>query len=430
MVISVKYVNRPPTANAGVAQTADEGSSAMRNGSGSDPDGNTFTFAWTQTSGPAVTLSDATAAKPTLTAPLVDRFGATLGFALRTTDEFGAVSNVAATSVVIRNVNHAPLADAGPLQSVPEGTPVGFSGLGFDQDTEEQPLLTYAWVQTAGPAVTLTGASTATPSFTAPLVTAGGDPTAKVTLKFKLTVADPNNASASAETCVSVTNVDHAPIANAGGITIVNEAMTFALDGTLSSDPDGDALTYAWVQTAGPVVVLANANTATPSLTAPFVNAAGATLKFKLTVNDGFGGSSSDMATVSVQNINDPPKCENAQPSIAQLWPPNHSMVKISILGIVDPNNNATTRITSVTQDEPTNGQGDGDTAIDAIINADGTVLLRAERSGKGNGRVYHIHFTASDFEGSCSHVVTVSVPHDKKGDVAIDGGELFDSTH
>ena len=38
--------------------------------------------------------------------------------------------------------------------------------------------------------------------------------------------------------------------------------------------------------------------------------------------------------------------------------------------------------------------------------------------------------FTASDFEGSCSHVVTVSVPHDKKGDVAIDGGELFDSTH
>ncbi len=429
VVISVKYVNRPPTANAGVAQAADEGSIVALNGSGSDPDGNTFTFAWIQTSGPAATLSDATAANPTLTAPTVDRFGATLGFALQTTDEFGAVSTVAATSVFIRNINHAPLADAGPLQSVPESTPVGLSGLGFDQDTEEQPLLTYAWVQTAGPAVTLTGASTATPSFTAPLVTAGGDPAAKVTLRFKLTVTDPNNASASAETCVSVTNVDHAPIANAGGITIVNEAVTFALDGTLSSDPDGDALTYSWVQTAGPVVVLANANTATPSLTAPFVSAAGATLKFKLTVNDPFGGSSSDTATVSVKNINDPPKCETAQPSIAQLWPPNHSMVKISILGIVDPNNNATTKITSVTQDEPTNGQGDGDTAIDAIINADGTVLLRAERSGKGNGRVYHIHFTASDFEGSCSHVVTVSVPHDKRGDVAIDGGELFDST-
>ncbi len=55
---------------------------------------------------------------------------------------------------------------------------------------------------------------------------------------------------------------------------------------------------------------------------------------------------------------------------------------------------------------------------------------ISAKRSDKGNGRVYHIHFTASDFEGGCSNVVNVSVPHDKRGDVAIDGGELFDSTH
>lgn len=40
-------------------------------------------------------------------------------------------------------------------------------------------------------------------------------------------------------------------------------------------------------------------------------------------------------------------------------------------------------------------------------------MLLRAERSG--NGRVYHIHFTPSDLEGSSSGVVTVSVRHSKK---------------
>src|SRR5204863_7004149 len=104
---------------------------------------------------------------------------------------------------------------------------------------------------------------------------------------------------------------------------------------------------------------------------------------------------------------------------------------KVSILAVVDPNNNATTRITGVTQDEATNGLGDGDTAVDAVINADGTVLLRAERSGQGDGRVYHIHFTASDFEGSASGVVTVAVPHDQgKNNVVIDGGELFSSTN
>jgi hypothetical protein len=55
-------------------------------------------------------------------------------------------------------------------------------------------------------------------------------------------------------------------------------------------------------------------------------------------------------------------------------------------------------------------------------------VLLRAERSGNGDGRVYHIHFTASDPEGSASGVVTVTVPHSKKKP-AIDGGELYNST-
>lgn len=429
--VFVQYVNRAPIANAGLEQTADEGNIVKADGSlSSDPDGNAITYAWAQISGPTATLSDATAASPTFTAPAVTRLGDTMVFELKVTDEFGLPSSAATTSVHVNNVNRPPVADAGMLQSVPENTSVNLAGLGFDPDTEEQSLLTYAWVQTIGPVVTLSDANTSTPSFLAPMVTAGGDPSAKVTLKFILTVTDPNGATGSAETTVTVANVDHAPTANAGGIRIANEAATVTLDGTASSDPDNDPIGYAWVQTDGPAVVLANANTATPSFTAPFVNAAGAVLKFKLTVNDGFGGTSSDTATMSIININDPPVCDHAQPSIATLWPPNHSMVKVSILGVVDANNNATINITGVTQDEATNGLGDGDTAVDAIINADGTVLLRAERSGKGNGRVYHIHFTASDFEGGCSNVVNVSVPHDKRGDVAIDGGELFDSTH
>jgi hypothetical protein len=320
------------------------------------------------------------------------------------------------------------------LQSVSEDTAVGLSGLGLDQDNEELAFLTYAWLQIAGPPVTLVGANTPTPSFHAPTVTGGGDPSAKVTLQFQLTVTDPNNASGTASTTVTVANVDHAPIANAGGITIASEATGVSLSGTASSDPDGDTLGFLWVQTSGPTVVLLDANTANPSFTAPFVNAAGATLKFQLSVTDGWGGASSDTATVTVVNSNDPPTLSNPQASIGTLWPPDHRMVKVSILGIVDPNNNSMITINSVTQDEPTNGLGDGDTAIDAIVNSDGTVALRSERSGKGNGRVYHIHFTASDFESqatgaSVSGMVKLTVPHSKK-DTAIDGGELFDSTH
>ena len=105
-------------------------------------------------------------------------------------------------------------------------------------------------------------------------------------------------------------------------------------------------------------------------------------------------------------------------------------MVAVGITGVSDPNNNATITITGVTQDEPTNGLGDGDTAIDAVINGDGTVLLRAERSGKGDGRVYRISFTASDLEGSTSGVVKVSVPHSVKKPAHRQRLSIFDSTN
>jgi hypothetical protein len=103
-------------------------------------------------------------------------------------------------------------------------------------------------------------------------------------------------------------------------------------------------------------------------------------------------------------------------------------MVAVGITGVSDPDNNATITITGVTQDEPTNGLGDGDTPIDAVINADGTVLLRAERSGSGNGRVYRVSFTASDLEGSSSGVIRVTVPHTVNRP-AIDSFYTFDST-
>jgi hypothetical protein len=45
--------------------------------------------------------------------------------------------------------------------------------------------------------------------------------------------------------------------------------------------------------------------------------------------------------------------------------------------------------IAGVTQDEPTNGLGDGDVSPDAVLSGGSTVQLRAERSGLGNGRVY-----------------------------------------
>ena len=82
---------------------------------------------------------------------------------------------------------------------------------------------------------------------------------------------------------------------------------------------------------------------------------------------------------------------------------------------------------TSVTQDEPVNGLGDGDTSPDAAVSGN-QILLRAERAGTGNGRVYVVPFTAVNTDGaSCSGSVKVSVPHSKK-DPAIEGAQLYNS--
>jgi hypothetical protein len=311
--------------------------------------------------------------------------------------------------------------------TVSEGASVELISQGTDPDPEEQSQLVYNWTQTAGPPVSIT-TNGANANFIAPPVIDGGDPNAKVTLTFLLTVTDPNGASGTSSVDVVVANVDHAPTAVAGNNLTVNEGDSVTLNGSASSDPDSDPLTYSWTQVSGPAVALTGADTALPRFTAPFVNSAGATLQFQLTVDDGFGGTNTAMTTVTIKNINDPPNVEPAQPDIALLWPPNHGMVKVAIVGVVDPNNNDTIQITGVTQDEPTNGSEDGDTPVDAVINSDGTVLLRAERVGDGNGRVYHIHFTASDFEGSASGVVDVNVPQNKNAPV-IDDGELYDST-
>ena len=130
---------------------------------------------------------------------------------------------------------------------------------------------------------------------------------------------------------------------------------------------------------------------------------------------------------------NYPPDCTNALPSISEIWPPNHKLVPISIVGVTDPDVGDTVTITinAITQDEPVNGLGDGDTAPDGFGIGGSSALVRAERSGLGNGRVYVISFTANDPIGAtCTGSVSVCVPHDQKpGHICIDDGQNYDST-
>jgi hypothetical protein len=127
---------------------------------------------------------------------------------------------------------------------------------------------------------------------------------------------------------------------------------------------------------------------------------------------------------------NRPPDTSQARPSVSILWPPNHRMVSVSILGVTDPDDDPIAiEIGAIMQDEPANGSGDGDTCPDGQGIGTAIAQLRAERSGGGNGRVYTLFFTATDGRGgSTPGTVTISVPHDQRHN-AVDDGPVFDST-
>lgn len=296
----------------------------------------------------------------------------------------------ATVNITVKHVNHVPVADAGPSQTVGEGAPVTLDGsASYDPDSDP---LTYQWTQTGGPAVTLSSPTAVKPTFTAPAVSSGS-----VTLSFFLIVSD-GSLSSSAQVSIIVEHVNHPPVANAGSNQTVNEGKLVTLSGTASTDPDGDALSYAWSQMSGTPVTLSTPDSANTTFTAPVVSAAGQTLAFLLEVTDPGGLSATTSVDVTVVHQN--PVCSAAQASPASLWPPNHKLMPVQIIGVTDPDNlQVTLHVTTVTQDEPVKGLGDGDTSPDAVVQGQG-VLLRAERAGTGNGRVYQVNFFADDGVG------------------------------
>jgi len=143
-----------------------------------------------------------------------------------------------------------------------------------------------------------------------------------------------------------------------------------------------------------------------------------------------FRSSDHDPVLVGL-DLNASPDCSNAGPSVDTIWPPNHEFVAIDILGVTDPEGDPVSiTIDSIFQDEVVDGTGDGSFVPDGQGLGTAIAEVRAERDGSGNGRVYHIGFTAADESGTCSGVVLVGVPQSqgKKG-APVDDGPLYDST-
>jgi hypothetical protein len=141
---------------------------------------------------------------------------------------------------------------------------------------------------------------------------------------------------------------------------------------------------------------------------------------------------SSNAATAGfmVTVTNAAPVCSGATPSMSTIPYWRRGFVPISINGVTDPDGDRVRiRIVGIFQDEPV-ARRHGRVSFDGMGVGRRGVFLRAERSERGDGRAYHVRFTAADKIGaSCSGEVVVGVPR-RPGGSAVDGGALHDSTH
>ncbi|HEY1873764.1 MAG TPA: hypothetical protein VGG67_05110 [Steroidobacteraceae bacterium] len=127
--------------------------------------------------------------------------------------------------------------------------------------------------------------------------------------------------------------------------------------------------------------------------------------------------------------------CSGAALSQGVIWPPNHTMVPLTIVGVTSDSSYmpVTIAINGIYQDEPVNALGSGNTAPDGSGVGTSTAYVRAERAGPGTGRIYFITFTATDSGGNqCTAPMPLQaiVPHDQSQPLApVDTGLRYDST-
>lgn len=294
--------NTAPVANAGDDQTVSMGTKVTLDGTGStDADSDPLIYAWTSTDA-NIKLSDATSATPSFTAPTVST-PTVYEFSLIVND--GTVSSSAdLVSITVNPANRAPIAGAGWDQSVTENTQVFLDAI-YSYDPDQDPI-SCLWSLPAGSPIILSDVTSNTPTFTAPLV----DQT--TIYSIYLVVSDGQLNSERDTVDITVNNANGAPTAHAGDDQTVSEGDLVTLNGSLSSDPEQDNLTYSWSVPLGSPIVLSDNTAMEPTFTAPNVST-DTDYSVRLLVNDGQSWSTEDIVVITVENDNVAPSA-NAGP--------------------------------------------------------------------------------------------------------------------
>lgn len=285
-------VNAEPIAHAGNNQSVKVGDTVVLDGTKSfDEDGDSLTYQWrvvTAPGGGSVPLVGGDTARPTFVALSAGQYVLEL-----IVNDGSADSEPVTVSVTATVANSAPVADAGSDQSVKTGSLVTLDGRNSsDVDGDS---LTYQWVfvqRPQGSTALLGNARAVTTTFT---------PDLDGVYVVGLVVSDGALESDVDEVAITAATPNSAPVAHAGSNQTVTEGDTVTLDGSRSTDADGDLITYAWhivSKPEGSAAVLGGSETVSPTFTADLPGV----YVFGLVVDDGELSSAQTNVTVTADD--------------------------------------------------------------------------------------------------------------------------------
>lgn len=292
--VTIGYQNSRPVANAGANQTVNAGDIVTLDGSNStDVDGDQLTYWWSFSAKPAgslADLTDLTTVRPSFTA---DKSGS---YEIQLIVSDGIVDSNPA-SVTIATANSAPVANAGPDQTVHVNQTVAFDG--SNSSDADGDSLVFWWSFTSKPAgseATLSDPRAITPTF---FIDRPGNYVAQL-------IVNDGKADSGADT-VSISTLNSKPVANAGADQSVILGATVDLSGSDSTDADFDTLSYWWSFISKPAdssALLFGDSTDSRS----FAPDKAGTYVVQLIVNDGTLDSNPDTVVIEVsQPVNNAP---------------------------------------------------------------------------------------------------------------------------
>ncbi len=287
--VTADFPNVAPTAYSGPDQSVVTGSTVYLDGRGSfDPDGDPLTYQWQIFSSPAgstASLNDPSSATPTFVADVVGQY-----IILLTVND-GELDSLPDDVIIISAIPNAPpVSYAGDDQIVSKNTTIQLDGQGSSDPNND--TLTYSWTIVSKPdgsTSELNDPASPTPQILSDRV---GE------YVFRLVVFD-GELYSDPDTVV-VTVINNPPIADAGLDQDGIAGVMITLNGSGSSDINGDSLTYQWSIVSAPGgsnAVIVNPTAVTPRIT-PDVPGI---YVIQLVVNDGSINSSPDTVSLTVR---------------------------------------------------------------------------------------------------------------------------------